>query len=159
MKYMKIKIIVVGKTEIGYLREGENDYINRLKRNCQIDFIEVKEEPIIKGIDEERIKEIEGKRIIEKLERQYFNIALDKEGKMLSSKDFARLIEEKKNYGEAKICFIIGGPLGLSTEVREKANLVLSFSKMTFTHEMIRLLLLEQIYRAFEILKGSKYHK
>ncbi len=156
---MKIKIIVVGKTEIVYLKDGENDYLNRLKRDCQIEFIEVKEEAIVKGSDEKKIKELEGKKILAKLDRDYFNVILDKSGKMFTSEEFARLIEEKKLYWGAKICFVIGGPLGLSSEVMAKANLVLSFSRMTFTHELIRLLLLEQIYRAFEISRGSKYHK
>jgi 23S rRNA (pseudouridine1915-N3)-methyltransferase len=155
---MKIRIIIVGKTKIDYLREGENDYLGRLRRDCQIEFREIKEE-LIKDDDERKIKEIEGERIIERLDKDYFNIALDKEGKIFDSEGFARLIEEKKDYAGAKICFIIGGPLGLSKKVLERVNLVLSFSRMTFTHELIRLMLLEQIYRAFEILRGSKYHK
>ena len=155
---MKIKIIIVGKTKSDYLRAGESDYLGRLKRDCQIEFVEIKEEPI-KGDNEKKVVEIEGERIIEKLDSDFFNIALDKKGKQFSSEDFAKLIEEKKDFAGAKICFIIGGPLGLDEEVLEKVNLILSFSQMTFTHELIRLILLEQIYRALEILRGSKYHK
>jgi 23S rRNA (pseudouridine1915-N3)-methyltransferase len=156
---MKIKIIIVGKTKVDYLRAGEKDYLHRLRRDCQMEIVEIKEEPITKNKDAKTIKETEGKRIIEKLDLEFFNIILDREGKSFNSEEFARMIKEKRDYSGARICFIIGGPLGLSSEVLSKANLTLSFSKLTFTHEMIRLLLLEQLYRAFEIIRGSSYHK
>jgi len=156
---MKIKIISISKNKFDYISSGEQDYLGRLKKYTELEILNLKEEPITKNRSTDDIIGREGERILEKLDKDYFNIALHVMGKQMSSEELADLIEEIRDFKDAKICFIIGGPLGLSQKVLDKANLVLSFSKMTFTHQLIRLLLLEQIYRGFEILKGTEYHK
>lgn len=109
--------------------------------------------------DDERARAHEADAIIKKLNVDYFVIAMDERGKQLTSPEFAELIRQKRDFGPGKIQFIIGGSHGLDEHVRKRANLVLGFSKMTFTHEMIRVFLKEQIYRAFTILVGKTYHK
>lgn len=156
---MKIKIISISKNKFAYISSGEQDYLGRLKRYTEIEILNLKEEPITKNRSSDEIMGIEGERILTKLDKDYFTIALHVMGKQKSSEEFADLIEEIRDFKGAKICFIIGGPLGLSQKVLAEANLVLSFSKMTFTHQLIRLLLLEQIYRGFEILAKTQYHK
>jgi len=156
---MKIKIISISKNKFDYISAGEQDYLSRLQRYADLEILNLKEEPMTKNRPEDEIMEIEGKRILAKLDKDYFTIALHVMGKQMVSEEFADLIEEIRDFKGAKICFVIGGPLGLSQRVLDEADFVLSFSKMTFTHQLIRLLLLEQIYRAFEILKGTEYHK
>ena len=156
---MKIKIISISKNKFDYISAGEQDYLSRLQRYADLEILNLKEEPMTKNRPEDEIMEIEGERILAKLDKDYFAIALHVMGEQKSSEEFADLIEENRDFKGAKICFVIGGPLGLSQKVLDKASLVLSFSKMTFTHQLIRLLLLEQVYRAFEILKGTEYHK
>ncbi len=155
---MRIKIITISKTKFEYT-EAESEFLKRLKRYAEIEVFNLKEEPITKNRLAEEIMEMEGERILSRLDDDYFKIALHSFGQQKTSEEFANLIEEIKDFKNAKICFIIGGPLGLSEKVLTGVDLVLSFSKMTFTHQLIRLLLLEQIYRAFEILSGTKYHK
>jgi 23S rRNA (pseudouridine1915-N3)-methyltransferase len=156
---MKIKIISISKNKFDYISAGEQDYLGRLKKYTEVEILNLKEEPITKNRSADEIMEREGERILAKLDKDYFNIALHVMGKQKPSEEFADLIEEIRDFKGAKICFIIGGPLGLSQKVLAQANLVLSFSKMTFTHQLIRLLLLEQVYRAFEILAKTQYHK
>lgn len=156
---MKIKIISISKNKFDYITAGEQDYLGRLQRYADVKVLNLKEEPITKNRPEDEIIEIEGDRIIEKLDKDYFTVALHVMGNQMSSEEFSDFIEEIRDFKGAQICFVIGGPLGLSPRVLEEADFVLSFSKMTFTHQLIRLLLLEQVYRAFEILKGSEYHK
>ncbi len=109
--------------------------------------------------DDERARAREAEMILKKINADYFVIAMDERGKQLTSPEFADLIREKRDFGPGKIQFVIGGSHGLDDGVRKRANLVLGFSKMTFTHEMIRVFLKEQIYRAFTILVGKTYHK
>ncbi len=109
--------------------------------------------------DDESARADESVLILKKLDRDYFVIALDERGKEMTSPEFAELIREKRDFGPGKIQFIIGGSHGLSDSVRKRANLILGFSRMTFTHEMMRVFLKEQIYRAFTILIGKTYHK
>ncbi len=155
---MKMKIILISKTKTEYV-QAEQEFLKRLQRYAEVEILNLKEEPITKNRSNDEIMEIEGKRILDKLDKDYFTVALHLMGVQKTSEEFADLIEENRDFKGAKICFIIGGPLGLSQNVLNKADLVLSFSKMTFTHQLIRLLLLEQIYRGFEILKGTGYHK
>ena len=156
---MKVKIITISKPKFDYISAGEQDYLDRLKKYCDVEVINIKEEPITKNRNLEEIMEIEGERLVDKLNTDFVNVALHVMGEQKTSEQFADLIQEVKDFKGAKICFIIGGPLGLSQKVLSSVDHVLSFSKMTFTHQLIRLLLLEQIYRGFEILKGTKYHK
>jgi len=155
---MKIKIITVSKTKSEY-SQAESEFLKRLRQYADIEILNLKEEPITKNRNYDEIMEIEGDKILDKLDKEYFNIALHVMGQQKTSEEFANLLEEIKDFKGGKICFIIGGPLGLSQKVLAGADLVLSFSKMTFTHQLIRLLLLEQVYRGFEILKGTDYHK
>ncbi len=154
---MKIKIITISKTKSDYT-EAETEFLKRLTRYAQIEIINLKEEPI-KSQPADDILAKEGERILKSLDQDYYNIALHVMGKEINSEELSNLIKENKDFKGAKICFIIGGPLGLSQQVLAKVDLALSFSRMTFTHQLIRLLLLEQIYRSFEIIKGSDYHK
>jgi 23S rRNA (pseudouridine1915-N3)-methyltransferase len=155
---MKIKIITISKTKSEYA-EAENEFLKRLQRYAEVAVLNIKEEPITKNRSGNEIKQLEGDKLISKIDQDAFVIVLDQKGKDMTSLEFAQQIEQIRDFKGAKINFIIGGPLGLSGEVLGRANLVISFSQMTFTHQMIRLLLLEQIYRGFEILKGTDYHK
>ena len=156
---IKIKIICVGKIKDNYLNVGISEYLKRLSSYAKIDVIEVKDEKISANDSEEHIKEIEGKRIIEKLDHDYYNIFLDVYGEELSSELLADKTQKLIDQGIGNICFVIAGSLGYSKECLKYANFRLSFSKMTFTHQMIRLLLFEQIYRVFKINNGEVYHK
>ena len=156
---MKIKLITISKNKFDYIPAGEQDYLGRLQRYADVEILNLKEEPITKNRPEDEIMEIEGERIFAKLDKDYFTVALYVMGNQMSSEEFADFVEEIRDFKGAKICFVIGGPLGLSQRVLDEADFVLSFSKMTFTHQLIRLLLLEQIYRAFEILAKTQYHK
>jgi 23S rRNA (pseudouridine1915-N3)-methyltransferase len=155
---MKIKIITISKTKSDYL-EAEQEFLKRLQKYAQIEILNLKEESITKNRLADEIIDIEAKRILAKLDKDYYNVALHVMGEQKTSQQFANLLQEQRDFKTGKICFIIGGPLGLSQKVLNQVNLVLSFSKMTFTHQLIRLLLLEQIYRGFEILAGTEYHK
>ena len=156
---MKIKLIVVGKTKNNYLKLGEDDFIKRLKNYIKFELIIIKEEKTTTSRTESQIKNIEGDRIKHHINSSDWIIALDSHAHQKSSKMFAALFSHHMNICTKTIIFIIGGHLGLSNELLQNANEKLSISKMTFTHEMARLILLEQIYRAFTILNGEKYHK
>lgn len=151
---LSIKIIQIGKTKDKFFKEAEKEFLKRLKPFAKIEQITLKEskkEPK-KAIEEE------GKLILEKTDQNTYIIVLERTGLKVSSGKFAELIKNQRDFGKGKITFIIGGPYGLSKEILQKANFQLSLSKMTFTHQMIRIFLLEQIYRAFTILEGKKYH-
>jgi len=155
---VNLKVIVVGRIKQGYLRAALGEFTQRINRYSSLEIIEIKEEKIASRSDPERIKEKEAERIVSKLDSRSYNIALDEQGKELSSLKFAHLFEEVSRKGYRQMNFIIGGALGLSSRVKEQADLILTLSRMTFTHEMIRLFLLEQIYRAFTIIRGEPYH-
>jgi 23S rRNA (pseudouridine1915-N3)-methyltransferase len=155
---MKIKIITISKTKSEY-SDLEKEFLKRLQKYAKIEVLNIKEEPITKNRSHDDIKAIEGEKLVSKIDQDAFIVVLDDKGKQFTSQEFAKQIEQIRDFKGAKMNFIIGGPLGLSGEVLGRANLVLSLSKMTLTHQMIRLLLLEQIYRGFEILKGTEYHK
>ncbi len=158
---MNIKIISVGKIREEYLRLGIKEYSKRLSKYCNLEMIEVKDEKAPDNLsdkDIEIIKNIEGRRILSKIDNEYI-IPLAINGKQLSSIDLAKKMNDILNYHSSEICFIIGGSLGLSKEVLNKANFILSFSKMTFPHQLMKLILLEQIYRSFRINNNEPYHK
>ena len=156
---IKIKIVSVGKIKDKYLEIGIEEYLKRLSSYAKVEIIEVKDEKISNNDSEEHVKEVEGKRIIEKLDKNYFNIFLDVHGKEISSEELASYTQNLIDSGKGNLCFVIAGSLGFSLDVLKYANFRLSFSKMTFTHQMIRLLLLEQIYRVFKINNNEVYHK
>ncbi|MCQ2387074.1 MAG: 23S rRNA (pseudouridine(1915)-N(3))-methyltransferase RlmH [Clostridia bacterium] len=156
---MKINIVAVGKVKESYFLEGINEYSKRLSRFCKFNIIELQEENYQKVDDKliEIIKNKEGERIIPNLQGKVFAMAI--EGKKLSSEKLAEKIKSNVDSGEGVITFVIGGSYGLSEMVKEKADELISFSEMTFPHTLFRLMLTEQIYRAFSIINGSAYHK
>lgn len=159
---MHISIIAVGKLKEKYLKEGVAEYTKRLSSYGRIEIIEVPDEKapeILSEREMEQIKEKEGERILAKVNPDMYVIALAIEGKQKTSEQLAESLEKLVTYGKSKIAFVIGGSLGLSKAVLNRADEHLSFSKMTFPHQLMRLILLEQIYRAFKINRGEPYHK
>ena len=159
---MNITIITVGKIKEKFLRDAIDEYSKRLGRYCKLDIIELADEKTPDNAsekEEDAIKEKEGQAILNKIKDNMFVIAMDLAGKHLTSKEFADYIENLGVIGNSNIAFIIGGSLGISKGVLARANYKLCFSKMTFPHQLFRVMLLEQIYRGFRIIKGEPYHK
>jgi len=156
---IKIRILVVDRTRSPFLAEGEAFYLKRLKTYAQVEWIEVKSVKMTKGRPHEEILRLEGQALIRKKGPKEYLVALDRTGRQYGSEEFAGRLEKVALNATGGVTFMIGGPLGLSGEALAEADEILSLSKFTLTHEMSRVLLLEQIYRAFTILKGEKYHK
>ncbi|MBZ2175667.1 23S rRNA (pseudouridine(1915)-N(3))-methyltransferase RlmH [Schnuerera sp. xch1] len=159
---MNIKIVAVGKIKEKYIQQGIEEFKKRLSKYCLINIIEVKDEKAPEDLSEkdmEKVKQKEGERILSKIPKNSFIIALAIEGKGLSSEKLSKRMESLMIDGINDITFIIGGSLGLSEEILNKSNFKLSFSNMTFPHQLMRLVLLEQIYRGFRIMRGEPYHK
>lgn len=159
---MNISIITVGKLKEKYLKQGIDEYLKRLSAYAKMDIIEVPDEKAPEELSETemiQVKQKEGERILAKIHPDAHVIALVIEGKMKSSEELADNLDKLATYGKSKIAFVIGGSLGLSQEVLQRADEKLSFSKMTFPHQLMKLILLEQIYRAFRINRGEPYHK
>lgn len=157
---MQITLIQVGKTKHQFVQQAEQEYLKRLSLNAKVKVITLKEASEISTSENARnnAKAQEATRILDAIPEHTFVIALDEHGKQFTSVEFAKLIEKNRDFEGANLTFIIGGPFGLHATVLEKTQLTLSFSKFTFTHEMIRMLLLEQIYRAFTIISKKTYH-
>lgn len=155
---MKIKLIVIGKTDEKYLNEGLKKYEDRLKHYAKYEMVVIPDIKKGKKQNAERQKEEEGKLILSKVQNNDHLILLDERGKTFTSLEYAKKIEKKMVGGVSSIVFVIGGPFGFSKEMYDRANDKLSLSAMTFSHQMIRLFFVEQIYRAFTIIKGEKYH-
>ncbi len=159
---MKITIVCVGKVKEKFFREAVSEYEKRLSRYCRFDIVEVADEKTPEGagsLQEEQIREKEGRRILEKLREDAFVCTLEINGKKLSSEELARWMEKLTVGGTSHIMFVIGGSLGLHESVSRRADLRLSFSDMTFPHQLMRVILTEQVYRAFRIIHGEPYHK
>lgn len=159
---MNITIISVGKLKEKYLKQAVEEYSKRLQRYCRLDIIELNDEKTPDNAspkEEQQIKEKEGQAILKAIKDNSFVIALDLKGKMLSSEEFASFIQDSNTRGISSFTLIIGGSLGLSQEIINRANYKLCFSKMTFPHQLFRVMLLEQIYRGFRIIGGEPYHK
>jgi len=154
----KIKIIVVGNTKAPFLKEGESLYLDRLRQYTPVEWIEVKPEKIAKKALKEKLLSLEGRSIEKKFHARDHIVLLDVKGREYSSEALSRRIEQLSWKGDT-LCFVIGGPLGISKDILHMAHETFSLSRLTLTHEMSRLLLLEQLYRAFTIMKGEKYHK
>ena len=155
---MKIKLLVVGKTKSHYLIDGEKEYEERLFHYCKFEELVI---PLVKNnskISNNRLLFEEGKLILSRLTQRDEVILLDEKGKQYSSIDFSNFISKKVMNRTKNLIFIIGGSFGFSEEVYLRANSKISISKMTFSHQMVRLIFKEQLYRAFTILKGEKYH-
>lgn len=156
---MKIKIIALGKIKEKFLKEGIDEFLKRLTPYAAVEIIEI---PAIEIKDENltsKILEQEGEKILSHIKPQSYVVTLEINGKMFSSEEFAQKIEELTNDGVSEIVFVIGSSCGISPIVSNRANLKMSMSKMTFLHQFARLILVEQIYRAFKIIKGETYHK
>lgn len=159
---MNIKIVTVGKLKEKYLKQGVEEYVKRLGAYAKVEIAEVADEKAPENLSETEMKAVkdkEGDRILGKVSADAYVITLDIDGKMLTSEGLARKIENLAIYGKSKIVFIIGGSLGLNDRVRKRSDFALSFSKMTFPHQLMRLVLLEQVYRAWKIVRGEPYHK
>lgn len=159
---MEITFLCVGNLKEVYLKEGVNEYLKRLSRFGKIKVVEILEQSIPgnpSSAEEKQIMEKEGKLILSKVPKDCYVIVLDRLGKALSSEALASKIEDVLTYGKSHIVFIIGGSLGLPDAVQQKGDLSLSFSKMTFPHQLMRLMTLEQVYRSFKIINHETYHK
>ena len=159
---MKIKIVAIGKIKEAYLKEGIAEYLDRIKPFCNIEIVEVIDEPIKQNPSDAEIeiaKDKECSRALKCIKPNDYLITLDLGKKELNSPEFAEFLEKKFVEGGSNITFLIGGSYGLSKAAKERANDSISLSKMTFLHQMTRLILLEQIYRAFKINRNETYHK
>ena len=159
---MNIYIISVGKIKEKYLKDAIVEYSKRLSRYCRLEIIEVADEKTPDNASEKEellIKEKEGAAILRHTRDNMHVVALDLKGRMLSSEEFSKHIDNCGIQGESNVAFIIGGSLGLSAEVLKRADFSISFSKMTFPHQLMRVILLEQIYRSYRIMSGEPYHK
>jgi 23S rRNA (pseudouridine1915-N3)-methyltransferase len=155
---MKVVIVSTGKVRQSFIREGEGEYLQRVKGSFQLEVCEL-------GLDApdsmtaEEVQEREAKALLRKVKEYDYVIALDERGKRLTSEGFSRLIESRMNVGTKTVGIIIGGAYGLSESVRQRADYVLSLSDLTFPHQLARLVIVEQCYRAYTMLKGIGYHK
>ena len=159
---MNINVVCIGTLKEKYWTDAIAEYSKRLGRYCRLDIIELKEERLPENAspaDEENVKNAEGRSILKALSADSYIIALDVAGKQLSSEQLAKKLDGLAVDGQSTIDLIIGGSLGLSEEVRSRADFRLSFSPMTFPHQMMRVILLEQIYRSFKIIRREPYHK
>ena len=159
---VKITLITVGKIKEKYLKDAIAEYSKRLGRYCKLEIIEVGDEKTpdqASGAVEEGIRDKEGERILRHIKDDMYVITLEIAGKMLSSEELADKIETLGLQGRSSIAFVIGGSIGLGREVLARSDFALSFSKMTFPHQLMRVILLEQIYRSYRIINGEPYHK
>ena len=159
---MKIKLVTVGKLKEKYLKDGIAEYSKRISRFAAVEMIELADEKTpdrASDSENEKILNLEGNRILSKIGDREFVVVLAIEGKTLSSEEFSKQLEQASINGYSTLTFVIGGSLGLSPQVKKRANLSLSFGHLTLPHQLMRLVLVEQIYRAFTIQQGSPYHK
>ena len=155
---MKIELAVIGKTSIGYLKQGVDEYIKRLKHYVPFEIKYIDDIKNTKNISEDQQKRTEGAKILSLLDKSDFVVLLDEHGKEYTSMQYSSYIQKRMLSGAKKVVFVIGGPYGFSQEVYDRANDKISFSKMTFNHEMIRLIFTEQLYRAYTIINHEPYH-
>jgi 23S rRNA (pseudouridine1915-N3)-methyltransferase len=159
---VNISIVTVGKLKEKYLKQGIDEYLKRMSAYAKVEVIEVADEKAPEELSESemiQVKQKEGERMLAKFSQDTYVIALAINGKMQSSEELADTLDKLATYGKSKIAFAIGGSLGLSEDVLKRSNEQLSFSKMTFPHQLMRLILVEQIYRAYRINRNEPYHK
>ena len=154
---MKIKLITIGKTDEAYLKEGISKYVSRLKHYVDFETKELPDVKMGKKLNINLQKEVEGKEILKLIKKSDFVVLLDEKGKEFNSVGFSQFIQKRMNTG-MDLIFVIGGPFGFSKELYAQSNMRIALSQMTFSHQMVRLFFIEQIYRSFTILKGEKYH-
>lgn len=156
---MKITIVSVGKLKEKYLKQGIQEFLKRLSSYAKVEIIEVADEKAPENLseaEEKQVKDKEGERILQAISPDTYVITLEIEGKMLSSEQLAKKMDELATYGKSKVAFVIGGSLGISEAVQQRSDFAISFSKMTFPHQLMRLVLLEQVYRGFRLIGGSR---
>ena len=159
---MRVTVIAAGRLKEKYLREGIDEYLKRLKPFAQMNIIEIADEAIPEGASKaetDRAREAEGERMLRALPERTYHVALDMRGEALSSEEFAGLFEKAALSGISHVTFTIGGSVGLAPAVTTAADLKLSFGAVTYPHQLMRLILTEQIYRAFKINRREPYHK
>ncbi len=159
---MTIKICCVGKLKERYLVEAVGEYTKRLGRYAKVEMVQVADERTPEDpsfAERELVLKKEGERLQKNIHPSDYCVALAIDGAMHSSESFAHFMDERMGGGDSRLCFVIGGSLGLSEKILQRANAKISFSKMTFPHQLMRVILLEQIYRGFRILRGEPYHK
>jgi 23S rRNA (pseudouridine1915-N3)-methyltransferase len=159
---VNISLLTIGKLKEKYLKQGIDEYLKRLTAYAKVEVVELPDEKApeqLSEIEMEQVKNKEGERLLAKISPDTYVIALAIEGKQRSSEELAEMIDKLATYGKSKIAFVIGGSLGLSKDVLNRADEKLSFSKMTFPHQLMRLILLEQVYRAYRINRNEPYHK
>ncbi len=155
---MKITLLTVGKTDKDWVRQGLDIYVSRLKHYIPFNTVEIPELKNVSALSKDQIKSKEGELILKNIRPTDDVILLDEKGKEYTSVEFARIIQDKISYTGKDIVFIIGGAYGFSEAVYQRANSKLSLSRMTFSHQMVRAIFVEQIYRAFTIMRGEPYH-
>ncbi|MBF2451391.1 23S rRNA (pseudouridine(1915)-N(3))-methyltransferase RlmH [Listeria welshimeri] len=159
---MNIHIITVGKLKEKYLVQGIAEYLKRLTAYAKVTIVEVPDEKapeVLSDAEMKQVKDKEGVRILAKIPDDTHVIALTIDGKMKSSEEFAADLDKLATYGKSKVAFVIGGSLGLSDAVLRRSNEQISFGRLTLPHQLMRLVLVEQVYRAFRIVRGEPYHK
>ncbi|MCI8835242.1 MAG: 23S rRNA (pseudouridine(1915)-N(3))-methyltransferase RlmH [Ruminococcus sp.] len=159
---MKITVLAVGKIRERYLQDAIEEYRKRLSKYCKLEIIEVADEKVPEQAGlamEDMIRNKEAERLLKYIKSDAYVITLEIQGKMLTSEEMADQIEQLGIQGKSQICFVIGGSIGLGGKIRKRADYALSFSKMTFPHPLMRVILLEQVYRSYRIMKGEPYHK
>lgn len=155
---MEFVLLTVGRTSTGFIKEGINEYVSRLKRYVPFSIVELPDVRNARSLSEDSQKEREGKLILDFLSASDYFILLDEHGKEMGSVDFSNFLEKIMSSGRKRAVFAVGGPYGFSSSVFSRADNKLSLSKMTFTHEMVRLFFVEQLYRGMTILRGEPYH-
>jgi 23S rRNA (pseudouridine1915-N3)-methyltransferase len=159
---LTINILCVGKIKEKYLKDAIDEYSKRLSKYCNLNILEVQDEPVPNKLSDiviEDIKNKEAKKMLDQLKKETYLICLDLAGKQYTSEEFSEKIETISVNGNSSITFVIGGTLGIGNELKEKCKEKICFSKMTFPHQLIRVFLLEQIFRAFKISSGETYHR
>ena len=159
---MNVQIVTVGKLKESFLTEGVAEYAKRLRPYAKLQIIEVADEKApetMSAAEEQRVKRLEGERILTRLHPEAYVVALAVEGKLMSSDELAEHLQSLATYGRSQFAFVIGGSTGLSDEVLRRADLQLSFGRLTYPHQLMRLIVLEQIYRVCKIMRGEPYHR
>ena len=155
---MKITLAVIGKTETGYVRQGIDEYVKRLQHYIQFDIRYIGDVKSTRNMSEAQQKSAEGKALLAALETSDHVVLLDEHGTERTSMDYSQWLQRRMSSGSKRVVFVVGGPYGFSQEVYDRANEKISLSKMTFPHELVRLVFVEQLYRAFTILRHDPYH-
>ena len=155
---MKIRLICIGKTSSNYLLEGEKEYLKRLSHYCKVEKVEIPDIKKSNKLSQNDLKDLEGKEFLKQINPNERVILLDEKGKSYDSTKFSKQLQQIMNQGGKGICFLVGGAYGFSDEIYAKSEDKIRLSEMTFSHQMVRLFFLEQLYRGFTILKGEPYH-